>query len=606
MKASIRIFVSMVACVMTTLTAWSQTERTDAKVRIAGEDFYVHSVKQGDTFYSLGKLYNVADTVIIRHNPLTSEGLKVGQVIKIPVKPYAETPQQPQVLKPAPRKGFRQHVVQKGETAYSISKLYGIPLATLIDDNKEVDPLHLPEGCYLFIRKKEQGDASPEEIKQEWVEYKEAINSVSTDAVYHIVNPGETLFSLSKQYDVPIDSIAAANKIMDGTLKVLSMIRIPNKVQTHPLFGLDSTLTPALPQYVVTQSNVMSEPISKNETAEVALLLPLRGNEKSDNNFLDFYQGALIALDEIKQDGLSVNLHVYNTERQTHKVAEIVSRPELDNVDLLIGPVYNDELLPAQLFAEGKNIPLVSPLSTVKASSSVLFQAAPDPEEKYTKLDSMILATNNIVVITSDQDDAELRQEVNELLKNVSHKTYHFNSATDGGKIVSIIEWNKSNLFVVLAKDEINVDKTLASISSAYNNTSARTSRTATIRVLGSPRWLRYNTLDKNLYFKLGVTFVASYHADRTNSNVRNFDARYVQAFGELPSLYAYKGYDVTKSFVMSLFTPGSSFDDRINANVDQLLQSPYYYSPKQGSLTHVNTEWTIVNYNPDYTITIE
>ena len=604
MRASKSIFVSMAMCLLTCLSVEAQTVRSEAKVRIAGEDFYVHHIQKGDTFYSIGKVYNVADTVVIRHNPLTSEGLKVGQTIKIPVMPEASAVRKESVKVATQRKGYRQHIVQKGETAYSISKLYGIPLSSLIDDNREVDPLHLPEGATLYIRKKEQGDASPMQIQQQWEEYREAINSVSDDAQYHIVRPGETLYSLSKQYNIPVDSIAAANNIVDGNLKLLSMIRIPNQTSSQVVVKADSLLSLSAP-LVVTPSDVMSSPLSKNQTADVALMLPLRGVEKSDRNFLDFYQGVLVALDEIKQDGLSVNLQVYNTERKQTKVAEIVSTPSFDSVDLVIGPVYNDEVAPVLHYAETKNIPVISPLSTIKSSSKVLFQAAPDAEFKFEKLDSLISSAGNIVVVSSPKDDADFAAEVKEWLSDTPHLRYHYDSATDAGKIVDIIDWDKPNLFVVLAADEMSVDKTLASISSAYNNTSARTARTTQIKVLGSSRWLRYNALDKNLYFKLGVNFVASYHADRTNSRIRNFDARYIAAFNDMPSLYSYKGYDVTKSFVKALFTPGSSFDDRLNSLGDELLQSPYHYAPKNGTQSHVNTEWVVVGYNPDYTIRV-
>jgi LysM repeat protein len=280
MNTAIRMLTTLCLCLMLSLAASAQTKRSDAKVRIGGEDFYVHAVAKGDTFYSLGKLYNVADTIIVRHNPLTSDGLKVGQMIKIPVVAPAAAP-----AKPTPRKGFRQHVVQKGETAYSISKLYGIPLATLIEDNKEIDPLHISEGAVLHIRKKEQGDASPAEIHQQWVEYKEAINSVSDDMIYHIVQPGETLYSLGKQYNVAVEVIAEANGITDGNLRVLSMIRIP-VAKPEAETKADSTAV-AVPT-IDAPSQVLSSALSKSQKAEVALMLTLQGGEKSNRHFLDF------------------------------------------------------------------------------------------------------------------------------------------------------------------------------------------------------------------------------------------------------------------------------------------------------------------------------
>lgn len=604
MKTAIRILVAVFVCLGfgNSVLAQSQTVRSDAKVRIAGEDFWVHAVAKGDTFYSLGKVYGVADTTIVRYNPLTRDGLKVGQMIKIPVENQSATAvtTRPVIV----RKGFRQHVVQKGETAYSISKLYEIPLSTLIDDNKGMDPLHIAEGEVLLIRKKEQGDATVSEIHKEWVDYKDAINSVSTDVVYHIVRPGETLYALSKQYNVSVEAIAEANGITDGNLKVLSMVRIPVAVP-ESVAVVDSMVVGGVP-VVTTVSDVLNSALSKNEQAEVALLLPVRGNEKADRNFLDFYQGVLVALDEIKQDGLSVNLRVYNTARDAVKVGEIVCQPEFAEVDLVIGPVYNDELAPVLKVAEARRVPVISPLSTVNVASDVLFQAAPDAAAKYAKIDSLMTPGSNIVMVTSERDEKEFVEEMQRVLAGIPYKTYRYDPANDAGEIVNIIDWNRPNLFVVPAADEVTVDKTLAGISSAYNNTSARTSRTAEIRVLGQSKWVRYNALDKNLYFKLGVCYVSSFHVDRTNARVRAFDAHYISAYGEMPSLYAYKGYDVAKSFVRALFTPGSSFDDRLNCNSEAPLQMPYKYSQEQPAATHLNREWIVVEYTPDYNIRVK
>jgi hypothetical protein len=168
---------------------------------------------------------------------------------------------------------------------------------------------------------------------------------------------------------------------------------------------------------VVTQvSDVLSTALSKNDRAEVALLLPIRGNDKADRNFLDFYQGVLVAMDEIKGDGLSIDLRVYNTARDEAKINEIVCQPEFAEADLIIGPVYNDELPSVLRVAEARRVPVISPLSSVKAESPVLFQAAPDAAAKSAKMDSLIAPGSNVVMVTSARDDAEFVAEMKQML----------------------------------------------------------------------------------------------------------------------------------------------------------------------------------------------
>ncbi len=103
------------------------------------------------------------------------------------------------------------------------------------------------------------------------------------------------------------------------------------------------------------------------------------------------------------------------------------------------------------------------------------------------------------------------------------------------------------NVFVVLAGDETSMDLILAALSSG-RTAGWRVPRTH-IMVVGDSRWVRYRNLDRSLFFKLNVSFVTSYHADRGNEAVLHFDRRYIEAFGRVPSLLSYSGYDAVKMF---------------------------------------------------------
>lgn len=121
------------------LQAQQPAERSSSRVTIAGETFYVHTVKPGETFYSLGKLYDTDEETIRARNPIVIDGLRPGQVLKIPIVNGNKKTLSARKM----NKLFDTHVVNQGETAYSISKRYGISLATLMEDNPGFDPAHL-------------------------------------------------------------------------------------------------------------------------------------------------------------------------------------------------------------------------------------------------------------------------------------------------------------------------------------------------------------------------------------------------------------------------------------------------------------------------------
>ena len=60
-------------------------EKTAVIVFINGKKYYVHTVKSGETLYSIAKAYKVDEKVIKEHNPNVADGLRIDQTVKIPV-----------------------------------------------------------------------------------------------------------------------------------------------------------------------------------------------------------------------------------------------------------------------------------------------------------------------------------------------------------------------------------------------------------------------------------------------------------------------------------------------------------------------------------------
>lgn len=293
--------------------ARAQTRKSESMVTIAGESYYVHTVEPGETLYSLGKAYGTDEQAIRRNNPHTAEGLKTGQVLKIPV--VRQEPQKP-LSERKKKRLFEIHTVNQGETAYSISKRYGVGLDVLMEDNEGFDPTHLSIGQQINIRKSSVGSSDHAEIKEQIESYKDALNSVSDRFTHHVVARGETLYSLGKRYGLPVDSIVRYNEanLRDG-LKVGSILRIPVAPQsgypsesdphagipgTGPVFPTD---TPPLPD--ATAGNLPVKRFDANAPVRVAMLLPLQADGTPNRQFLEFYQGALLALSDLKGNGVS-------------------------------------------------------------------------------------------------------------------------------------------------------------------------------------------------------------------------------------------------------------------------------------------------------------
>ncbi len=604
MKRAVLFLVGMFVLVAG-VQAQSQTEKSTSIVTIGGEGYYVHTVQPGDTFYSLCKVYSTDEATIRRFNPHVDGGLKSGQVLKIPVikevtKPLSDRKK---------RRLFDVHTVNQGETAYSIAKRYGVGLDVLLEDNEGFDPAHLSIGQQINIRKASQGTSDSLQIGEQIETYTDALNQVSDRFVHHIVERGETLYSLGKQYGIPVDSITRYNdSALKEGLKQGSILRMPvaRRDSIGGTVAVVDTATAVQPIPVGPNENMSVKAVDITSPMRVAVLLPMRVNGSSGRQFLEFYQGVLLALEELKADGISTQVDLFNTARSATEVESLLKRPELQQADLIIGPVYDECFPPVAAFAAERGIPVVSPLAEVRsADNSLLFQVAPVASSKYEKVKDDLSDARHVIVISSAQNDTEFASEIAPFIpKSAKRINYVRNMSTE--TLASQLSTEKDNVIVVLSEDETTSESILAYIGSICSGMAAKEGKEPVVRVISSSRWARFRNIDKDLFFKLNLRYVTSYHADRNNERVLNFDNRYISAFGALPSLYAYRGYDVAKLFVGKLKLHGAEFISYLNDADLPLLQTPYRFEQQQPGHRYENREWALVCYNGNYTIEVK
>ena len=95
---------------------------------------------------------------------------------------------------------------------------------------------------------------------------------------------------------------------------------------------------------------------------------------------------------------------------------------------------------------------------------------------------------------------------------------------------------------------------------------------------------------------------LSTYHTDRSSDVIQRFSAEYIKAFGSLPSLYSYRGYDAARIFIPPLFDSEYVAYDK----VFRPLQTPYSFETDPVTKVRINSEWVRVQYNSNFTITAE
>ncbi len=579
--------------------------KSQVVVYIDGVKYYIHTVESKETIYSIAKAYDVDQQTII---DLNSADLKAGENIKIPYEHIAI----PELSTWQKMKTFSKHKVEKGETLYSISRLYGISIETIIEDNPLIDPIAIPNGYKLLIRKKLKGKSSAAKIESEWAGYQSDLNLTEEKEgyKYHIVGKGETIYSLSKQNGLSEKEFIELNNLSEG-LKAGAIVKLPSEGETLAKESEEEEVIEQVEQ-------VGMQRLREGETLKVALLLPLTNHGKIQRQFADFYKGFEAGLDSVRvRHNRNIELHVYDTERSRESVEEIVKSDDFEGTDLIVGPVYEDLLEPVIEYAERHKAPIVSPLATLKESrSSMLFQLAPPADSKYDKLQPMLDTTRCVTLIYTEASDSLYESTVKSMMGERTFDTHKYVYANptevaelmkeeeeSAGDLSKYINNGKENTIVVLSSSQTDVDRILAALSSAQINIVARGGRKPRYEVFGNSEWSRHKNIDRTTLFKNNVALISSYVAKRDNQNVKHFDSNYIVAHGALPSLYAYRGFDAAVIFSEGLYT---GIDNFLEGKTFTPLQSHYRFEIDPESGVHVNQEWIRVNYKDNYKITIE
>ncbi len=610
-----RIALSLLLFLWTVMTF--AIERSTTKVFINGTRYYIHQVASGETLGALAAAYAVSEQQIIDHNPSAEAGVKEGDRLRIPdlelPKPVTKPTKETKNMKRL-KKTFAIHYVASGETLYAIARMYEISVQTIIEDNPEIDPTNLQIDQQILIRKKQMGKSSEEEREAEWEAYNEQLNSVAPEGeAYYVVQKGDTFYSLARKLGISQEELSDLNDgLQAADLKAGAIIKLPAAERDEE--AEQTAVEPTYPQQIEVDFRAHCD----CDPLRVSLMLPMSTGGEPNMNYVDFYEGFLLGLDSVRtRYGHSVDLHLYDTKRDTSYLRELLRGDEqIGYTHLFVGPVYEEEVRLVVESAERRvaPVPVVSPLAHItRTQSDVLFQMAPDPEKKYAKAANLFGKEVRVTLIYTERTDKDFEAEMLQLLGDHPYEKHEYRYLHPSVKLKEgevnpsdlspLLQNDEENLFIVMADNEIEVDRILAALASADTNLRARSLASPNYRVLGNSRWNRYQNIDRTIFFKNRVIFFTTYHAKRDQQVILDFDRAYIRAFGSLPSLYSYRGYDAAMIFVPAMF---NDIEYDMEDRRYEPLETLYRFEQENPTGNHINTSWMRVNYHNDFTITIE
>lgn len=548
-----------------------------------------HVVAPKETLYGIEKKYNVSDEVLKQANPfLEKEGLQIGQTLNIPagIIPKNNTTTQTKVV---------YHEVLSKETKYSIAKKYGITIAELEKKNPEIVS-NLPVGYQLIIK----GFAPKVEKTAVVVSPpKETVKTITTKINYieYEVKPKETLYSLSKMSGLAQEELIKLNPALDNGVEVGMILKVPSNSniaqEAKKVYAVIAKQSNGRKKLVL----LLPFNISKIEGDTVNSTAMRLKKDKFLNMTLDFYAGALVAIDSAKQLGLAIDVNVFDSQetKNTSNVAAIIKENNLENADAIIGPFYQNNVEKTAELLKTKQVPILSPLSKdIGNSFSNMIQTIPTVMATKNAMFDFMRAKNGNIIAVVDKKKGSVIQYIQE-----NHKDVKFSALTANGGV------SAENLKGLFVKDRINY------VVMETENTGMIKATMATM--LGAMAAYKVQlvilepneTLDTDEISFVNLTKLKLMYPSVTRENESTealvFEKEFKKKNKIYPSVFATRGFDITFDTMMRL-SQDKNYQETIESTATEQVDNKFeFYKKEDGG--YINKGIYILYQDTDLTI---
>ena len=566
-------------------------------VVIRGKSYYLHTVQPGQTLYSICKAYGANIDEVKSLNDKKDNALSLYEVLKVPyTDPFVQQDDK-----------FYYHKVVKGETFYSIARLYKIKPKRLLKFNEgyaqnqplavgAVVKLPLAE-IDLSVLGEEEIEASvgkKQEIRPERPVRNESVKKVEEASVTDILQNAmmqknekteqepeketTTVIGATDKMEIP-DYISEVVMPVDPFVKVALLL--PFSAKDYPVFV--DTLVEKMPVQISARSE----------------------------QFISFYEGVLLAVDSLKNQGYKVNLKVFDTERSAEKMYTMVDEIDRFHPDLIIGPVYGSVYKALMDDLTNKNIPVIYPLSSrseefgvypdfiqVNPSMKALTVAMSDwLREEAEEANLVCLNLTGNEVSHSDLEDIRLFKEYMHRIGSMNFYDWNTSAVPLDGLRLQLLP-DRENIIILPTTKEAEVSKILPVLSALTDG--------YRITVVGFPEWQAFTSVDHETYFKLNTKIFTYSYVDNTTEPAKRFALKYRKYFYTEPNNLAYKAFDMSLYFIEL----AAKYRDR---TLDALEFYPrngdfsrFYFQKMEGQAGKENQGFYIVNFGSDYRLKIE
>ena len=545
------------------------------------ESFLTHRVKKNESLENLTKKYELNENEIIFYNPLIDKiGLKKRMVLKIPV--YKDEKLSPKLFDSIK---YKIHEVRSKETKWRLAYENQTTIKIIDSLNPEIiNGLKIGQKIRLPISK----------LKLKVPEKDSTYN-------YYKVLPKEGYYRIEKKLGVNRFILDSLNPNIKNTgIKEGMILKVPFVNSGEMIVKND---------LLIERMNLLDS-ISKTSKVKIALFLPFKTNDiildsidqtKSlliDRNLhtisLDFLIGTKFAIKTASNNGVSVDLSVFDTQNDILIINDLLRSNDFLKFNVIVGPLVTSNF---DFLTSTKgliNIPKISPLSTndVYLRKNV-YQSIPRKDflrKKMMKyLEKKIDSTQNILLVVDS---------INRSIENELKKKFPYSLIIRPEKEDYLLPELVDSLLIDSVPNKVILEsESFPLIASVISQMNAQNNSNRNVQLFTTYRGNAYETENISNKVMGGINFTyPTYYKKLPLENLTDFQNDYIELYGKLPNKESTRAYDLILDVILRI-----AFKEKLKKSIDvgetQYIENRFFYDETENE-SYTNKAFYILQHS--------
>lgn len=564
------------------------------------QTYILHTIEKGQSLYSIASMYGVSQADIVKMNPGSDEKIYIGHTLRIPRN---TTGSQKETF----------HTIEAGETLYRLTVKYNVSAKAICDANPGLSAENFRIGQVIRIPAPDEtpvvSDIDNSSKTADAVgEIPAAVQSRCRDM--HKVKRKETIYSISKEYGITEAELIEANPELKGKNKIKkgSFLCIPYPTTT-------ANTGNAKPQTIPTNNELFSENKKEAErisTIKAAVILPFLPDAASRSEsarMVEYYEGFLMAVDSLKRSGTSIDLYTYNSGANVNSLNDILSKNEMKNMDIIFGPLQQQQIKPLADFAKKNDIRLVIPFTSKDNTvfrNPAIYQINTPQSYLYSEVyDHFVRQFPNANVIfieanSKTKDKADFIKGLKDELRNRSIPMATLDEDASVEALKSALKADRENIFIPTSGSNLVLIKCLPQLTLLV-----RENPEFSIHMFGYPEWQTYTKDHLESFFELDTYFYSSFYTNDLFPAAKNFTRNYRRWYGkdmdERYPKYGMLGFDTGYFFLKGLARYGSELENNLQRMDFTPIQTGFKFQRVNNWGGFVNKKVFFVRFTKNY-----